>query len=106
VIRLFDTLSKRYGLFPTRSRNKCPGARSQLKIFICGPTVYDYCHVGHARVFLFYDLVARFLRSDGASVVFVMNITDIDPKIFVRAKQYGDTPEKVSDNFSLQLYWV
>lgn len=60
--------------------------------------------MGHARVFLFYDLVARFLRSAGASVVFVMNITDIDPKIFVRAKQYGDTPEKVSDKFSLQLY--
>jgi cysteinyl-tRNA synthetase len=104
VIRLFDTLSKRYRLFPTKSRNKCPGARSRLRIFICGPTVYDYCHVGHARVFLFYDLVARFLRSAGASVVFVMNITDIDPKISVRAKQYGDTPEKVSEKFSLQLY--
>lgn len=104
MIRLFDTLSKKYRLFPTKSRNKCPEARSHLKIFICGPTVYDYCHVGHARVFLFYDLVARYLRSTGVNVVFVMNITDIDPKISIRAKQYGDTPEKFSDKFSLQLY--
>ena len=83
MIRLFDTLSKRYRLFPTKAGNKCLEARSHPKIFICGPTVYDYCHLGHARVFLFYDLVARFLRSAGASVVFVMNITDIDPKIFI-----------------------
>jgi cysteinyl-tRNA synthetase len=75
----------------------------QFKIFVCGPTVYNYCHLGHARVILFYDLVARFLRSTGTNVVLLMNITDIDPKISIRAKQYGLTPDKVSNKFFNQL---
>ena len=91
-------------MFPTTSRVNRLVVKKNFKIFVCGPTVYNYCHLGHARVFLFYDLVARFLRSQGMNVKFVMNITDIDPKISVQAKRYGHTPEKISERFSLELY--
>ena len=91
-------------MFPTTNRVNRLVVKKNFKIFVCGPTVYNYCHLGHARVFLFYDLVARFLRSQGINVKFVMNITDIDPKISVQAKRYGQTPEKISERFSLELY--
>lgn len=80
------------------------GKKRSIKIFVCGPTVYDYCHLGHARVFLFYDLIARLLRLSGEKATLVMNITDIDPKISTRAKRNGEMPEKISNRFTLELY--
>ena len=103
-MKIFDTLSKRYHYFATGRKADSLGKKRNFKIFVCGPTVYDYCHLGHARVFLFYDLVSRFLRLQGTEVTFVMNITDIDPKISARARRYGYATEKISTRFIHELY--
>ena len=102
-MKVFNSLSKRHHYFATwRKADRLE--KRHFKIFVCGPTVYDYCHLGHARVFLFYDLVSRFLRLQGAKITFVMNITDIDPKISARARRYGCTTEKISSRFIHELY--
>jgi cysteinyl-tRNA synthetase len=103
-LKIFDTLSKRHHYFETGHKADRLGKKRNFKIFVCGPTVYDYCHLGHARVFLFYDLVRRFLRLQGNEVTFVMNITDIDPKISARARLYGCATEKISTRFTHELY--
>jgi cysteinyl-tRNA synthetase len=103
-LKIFDTLSKRYISFVAGHGIDRLGKKRKLKIFVCGPTVYDFCHLGHARVFLFYDLLTRFLRLQGLEVTFVMNITDIDPKIPARAKRLGYASEKISTKFTHELY--
>jgi cysteinyl-tRNA synthetase len=103
-LKIFDTLSKRHHCFEIGHKADRLGKKTNFKIFVCGPTVYDYCHLGHARVFLFYDLVSRFLRQQGTEVTFVMNITDIDPKISDRARLYGCATEKISTRFTDELY--
>ncbi|MEY3179629.1 MAG: hypothetical protein RL614_101 [Pseudomonadota bacterium] len=54
-------------------------------MYVCGMTVYDYCHLGHARVMIVFDMVVRWLRASGYDVNYVRNITDIDDKIITRA---------------------
>jgi cysteinyl-tRNA synthetase len=103
-LKIFDTLSKRYFSFVAGHGIDRLRKKRKLKIFVCGPTVYDFCHLGHARVFLFYDLLTRFLRLQGLEVIFVLNITDIDPKISARAKRVGYAPEKISTKFTHELY--
>ena len=95
-MRIFDTLSGRKETFVLANNNS-------VRILICGPTVYDYSHVGHARMLLFYDLAARYFRSKGASVSVVVNITDIDPKVFKRAKQSGVPPQEIATRFIGEL---
>jgi cysteinyl-tRNA synthetase len=56
-----------------------------VRMYVCGMTVYDFCHLGHARVLVVFDMVARWLRASGYQVVYVRNITDIDDKIIRRA---------------------
>ena len=58
-----------------------------LKLFVCGPTVYDYPHIGNARTFIFFDIFAKYLRSQGHKLTYLQNITDIDDKIILRAKE-------------------
>src|SRR5205085_601700 len=58
---------------------------SPVGLYVCGITVYDYCHIGHARVYMVFDMVIRYLRYRGYSVKYVRNITDIDDKIIRRA---------------------
>jgi len=62
----------------------------QVRIYVCGMTVYDYCHLGHARPMIFFDVVRRHLRARGYQVEFVRNITDIDDKIISRARENGE----------------
>lgn len=75
----------------------------EVRMFLCGPTVYDYSHAGHARMLLFYDLVARYFRFSGSKVRAVVNITDIDPKIFARAERERKTPKEVADYYIHEL---
>ena len=64
-----------------------PFDRPRVSMFICGPTVYDYSHVGHARVFIVYDVIARYLKANGYAPFILLNLTDINAKIFERAKR-------------------
>jgi cysteinyl-tRNA synthetase len=57
----------------------------KVRMYVCGMTVYDYCHLGHARVMVVFDMVTRWLRASGYRVTYVRNITDIDDKIIRRA---------------------
>ena len=62
-----------------------------VRMYACGITVYDYCHLGHARMLIVFDMVRKYLRSQGYHVTFVRNITDIDDKIIQRAHENGET---------------
>ncbi|MBM3898222.1 MAG: cysteine--tRNA ligase [Thaumarchaeota archaeon] len=87
-LRLYDTLSG-------RKKNFEP-VQGKVKMFVCGPTVYDHAHIGHARTFVFYDVLARYLQSLGFTVTFIMNLTDIDEKIFNRAKKESKSHKEIS----------
>jgi cysteinyl-tRNA synthetase len=70
-----------------------------VRMYVCGMTVYDYCHLGHARVLVVFDMVARWLRATGYRVVYVRNITDIDDKIIRRAQENGETIQTLTDRY-------
>jgi cysteinyl-tRNA synthetase len=70
-----------------------------VRMYVCGMTVYDYCHLGHARVLVVFDMVARWLRALGYRVVYVRNITDIDDKIIRRAQENGETIQSLTDRY-------
>ncbi|HTP53589.1 MAG TPA: class I tRNA ligase family protein [Thermoplasmata archaeon] len=88
-LRLDDSLSGRRR--PVRRRDG-PAAR----LYICGPTVYDAAHVGHARTYLYFDVVRRFLEAEGVPVRHVMNITDVEDKIDERAAALGTSPRALA----------
>src|SRR5580698_2926873 len=73
-----------------------PGA---LRMYVCGLTVYDYVHIGHARMLLVFDVVTRYLRYRGYRLHFVRNITDIDDKIIPRAAENGETIGALTQRF-------
>jgi cysteinyl-tRNA synthetase len=68
-------------------------------MYVCGMTVYDYCHLGHARVLVVFDVVRRWLRASGYRVTYVRNITDIDDKIIRRARENGETVGALTERF-------
>jgi cysteinyl-tRNA synthetase len=73
-------------------------------MYVCGMTVYDYCHLGHARVFVVFDMVARWLRASGYQVTYVRNITDIDDKIIKRAQENGETTADLTGRFIAAMH--
>ncbi len=75
-----------------------------VRMYVCGMTVYDYCHLGHARVLVVFDMVARWLRASGYQVVYVRNITDIDDKIIRRAQDNGESIHQLTDRFIAHMH--
>ncbi|AKX46473.1 cysteinyl-tRNA synthetase [Thiopseudomonas alkaliphila] len=82
-LAIYNTLTKQKELFK-------PLVGNQVRMYVCGMTVYDYCHIGHARVMVAFDVVTRWLRHRGYEVNYVRNITDIDDKIIQRAVENGE----------------
>jgi cysteinyl-tRNA synthetase len=76
----------------------------KVKMYVCGVTVYDLCHIGHARCYVVFDIVARYLRWRGFDVTQVRNITDIDDKIIQRAARNGETMEALTARFIEAMY--
>ncbi|MEW6009754.1 MAG: cysteine--tRNA ligase [Euryarchaeota archaeon] len=72
---------------------------ARIKLFVCGPTVYDDAHIGHARTYISFDMIKRYLEYKGYSVFYLQNITDIDDKIIARAAELGVDPEKLARKF-------
>jgi cysteinyl-tRNA synthetase len=68
-------------------------------MYVCGMTVYDYCHIGHARVLVSFDVITRYLRSQGYDVDYVRNITDIDDKIIKRANENGESIDVLTTRY-------
>ena len=76
-----------------------PLEEGKVRMYVCGMTVYDYCHLGHARVMVVFDIVTRYLRHVGYDVTYVRNITDIDDKIIQRANENGENIDTLTERF-------
>ena len=77
-----------------------PREEDKINMFVCGPTVYDYIHIGNARTFVFFDVVAKYLRHKGYEVNYIQNITDIDNKIIERAQKEGANPLEYAKKYT------
>src|SRR5574339_1191469 len=91
--RGFYTMLKIYNTLTREKQEFIPIVAGRVKMYVCGMTVYDYCHLGHARVMVVFDVVRRWLRALGYRVNYVRNITDIDDKIIKRAQEDGEPIE-------------
>ena len=95
-------------IYNTLTRRKEPfrplGSGRRVGMYVCGMTVYDYCHLGHARMLLVFDVVARYLRHRGYRLRYVRNITDIDDKIIARAHENGEPFEAVTERFIAAMH--
>lgn len=96
-IRVFNTVTRKKEQFVPVSGNK-------VGIYACGPTVYDYFHIGNARIFIVFDVIRRYLRWRGYDVTFVQNFTDIDDKMINRANELGITVAQLADRY-IQAYF-
>jgi len=96
VLRIYNTKTRTVEDFKPERGNR-------VYMFVCGPTVYDQSHVGHARTYLAYDIIARYLRAKGYSLFYLMNITDVDDKIINRANQTGQDPIRLADSFTKEF---
>jgi len=90
VIRIYNTLTQQKEEFR-------PIEAGKVRMYVCGMTVYDYCHLGHARVLVAFDVITRYLRHRGYDVNYVRNITDIDDKILRRADENGEPYSELTD---------
>jgi cysteinyl-tRNA synthetase len=92
LLKIFNTL--------TRAKEEfVPINPGQVRMYVCGMTVYDYCHIGHARVMVVFDMVARWLRAQGYQLTYVRNITDIDDKIIKRAVENNESISTLTNRF-------
>jgi cysteinyl-tRNA synthetase len=96
-LRLFNSLSRQVEPF-------VPMTPGQVRMYVCGMTIYDYCHVGHARMMMSFDVVQRWLKASGYQVTYVRNITDIDDKIIRRAVERGITIRQLTDEMTLAMH--
>lgn len=92
MLKIYNTLTRSKEVFIPR----IPG---KVGLYVCGMTVYDYCHVGHARVMVVFDTVVRYLRYSNYDVTYVRNITDIDDKIIHRANENGEDFNALTERF-------
>lgn len=92
MLKIFNTLKREKQIFQ-------PIETSKVRMYVCGMTVYDYCHLGHARVMVVFDMVYRWLQASGYDVTYVRNITDIDDKIIKRAMENGESIQQLTDRF-------
>lgn len=92
MLKIYNTLAREKQIF-------IPIVAKKVSMYVCGMTVYDYCHLGHARVMVVFDMVSRWLRSSGYAVTYVRNITDIDDKIIKRANENGETIGQLTQRF-------
>lgn len=81
-----------------------PTHGNRVYMFVCGPTVYDLSHLGHARTYISYDIIARYLRYKGYSLFYIMNITDVDDKIINKAKDLGYDPLELARRYEEAFY--
>lgn len=89
----------------TRTKEEfVPLEPGKVKMYVCGPTVYDYIHIGNARPVIFFDVVRRYLQAIGYDVTYVSNFTDVDDKLIRKAEQTGSTVPEVADKFIAAFY--
>lgn len=94
-------------LHNTLSNSKVPFTpieEGKIRLYVCGMTVYDYCHIGHARVMVSFDVITRYLRHAGYQVEYVRNITDVDDKIIKRAAENGEYCDQLTNRFIAAMH--
>ncbi|MGC8645999.1 MAG: cysteine--tRNA ligase [Thermoplasmata archaeon] len=91
-MKIFDTMDR-------TKKDLITAKDKRINLFVCGPTVYDYSHIGHARTYVFFDLFASYLRYRGYDVFYLQNITDIDDKIIKKASETNSSPENVAEKY-------
>lgn len=92
MLQIYNSLTNRKEPFQ-------PIMPGKVRMYVCGMTVYDYCHLGHARAMVVFDMVVRYLRAQGYEVTYVRNITDIDDKIIRRAAELGVSVQELTERF-------
>ncbi|MFM1911040.1 MAG: cysteinyl-tRNA synthetase [Pseudomonadota bacterium] len=92
MLKIYNTLAREKQTF-------VPMVAGKVSMYVCGMTVYDFCHLGHARVMVVFDMVSRWLRASGLDVTYVRNITDIDDKIIKRANENGEDISVLTQRF-------
>lgn len=97
ALTIYNTLSRRKEIFTPLQ----PGS---IRMYVCGMTVYDFCHLGHARVLVAFDVIVRYLRARGYDVDYVRNITDIDDKILRRAAENGEPYTALTERFIAAMH--
>jgi len=97
MLKIYNTLTRKKETFT-------PVEPNRVKIYVCGPTVYDSCHIGHARSVVVFDVIVRYFRAIGYEVTYVRNFTDIDDKIIQRANELGVSTKALSDKYIDEFY--
>lgn len=97
MLKIYNSLTKQKEIFK-------PLQTGKVKIYVCGPTVYDFAHIGNARTYAAFDVVIRYLRWSGYDVTYVRNITDIDDKIIKRANENKESFQAVVDRFTQAIH--
>lgn len=97
TIRIYNTLSR-------KKEDFIPIEPGNVSMYVCGPTVYDSCHIGHARSVIVFDLISRYFKANGYHVTYVRNFTDVDDKIIKRANELGENPKVLAEKYILEFY--
>ncbi len=97
MLKIYNTLTRQKDVFT-------PIHEGKVNMYVCGMTVYDLCHVGHARVMVVFDVVTRYLRALGYDVTYVRNITDIDDKIIKRAAENGESIQSLTERYIDEMH--
>ena len=96
MLSLYNSLTNQKEIFK-------PIKPKEVRLYVCGMTVYDFCHLGHARVMVIFDVINRWLRLSGYNVQYVRNITDIDDKIIAKASEENITIEELTERFITEM---
>ena len=97
MLQIFNTLSRKKEIFK-------PITEGKVGLYVCGITIYDRCHIGHARTYVAFDIIARYLKYSGYELTHVRNITDVDDKIIKRALENNESCESLTMRMTAQMY--
>lgn len=97
AIRVYNTLTRDKEVFE-------PISAGRVNMYVCGPTVYDACHIGHARSIVVFDVIVRYLRECGYRTTYIRNFTDIDDKIIRRARELDEKPADLAEKYIREFY--
>ena len=97
MLKIYNTLTRKKEIFKPLDKKK-------VKLFVCGPTVYDFSHMGHAKTYVQFDVIVKYLRYKGYDVFYLQNITDIDDKIIQRARELNKTSLELATEYEKAYY--
>jgi cysteinyl-tRNA synthetase len=96
MLSLYNSLTNQKEIFK-------PIKPNEVRLYVCGMTVYDFCHLGHARVMVIFDVINRWLKLSGYNVQYIRNITDIDDKIILKAAEENITIKELTEKFIMEM---